>query len=138
MTPSSRVRLLASMPAVRSHWWPRSAAAIKGLGPLVFHAAAKDATLCPGADIRGVLDTSFTRVPTDVGGKVPTGYGFWCNVWPENPAWKFVAVGLGNDVPFWTEFLRALAEIDPDVAVNIEHEDAAYGPVPATSPPAPT
>ncbi|WP_234382952.1 hypothetical protein [Streptomyces dysideae] len=93
-------------------------AAIKWLGPLVFHAAAKDATLCPGADIRGVLDTSFTRVPT--------GYGFWCNAWPENPAWKFVAVGLGNDVPFWTGFLRALAESDPAMAVNIEHEDAAY------------
>ena len=24
---------------------------------------------------------------------------------------------------YWTEFLRALAEIDPDMAVNIEHED---------------
>lgn len=33
---------------------------------------------------------------------------------------------FGNDVPFWTEFLRGLAEIDPDIAVNIEHEDAAY------------
>ncbi|MEU1572379.1 TIM barrel protein [Streptomyces collinus] len=46
-------------------------ASIKWLGPLVFHAAAKDATLCPGADIRGVLDTSFTRVPADADGKVP-------------------------------------------------------------------
>ncbi|MEU8859901.1 sugar phosphate isomerase/epimerase family protein [Streptomyces umbrinus] len=101
-------------------------ASIKWLGPLVFHAAAKDATLCAGADIRGVLDTSFTRVPADAPDKVPTGYGFWCNAWPENPAWKFVAVGNGNDVPYWTEFLRALAEIDPDMAVNIEHEDAAY------------
>ncbi|GHE03210.1 hypothetical protein GCM10010339_29670 [Streptomyces alanosinicus] len=36
-------------------------------------------------------------------GKVPAGYGFWCNAWPENPAWKFAAVGLGNDVPCWTE-----------------------------------
>jgi sugar phosphate isomerase/epimerase len=51
-------------------------ASIKWLGPLVFHAAAKDATLCPGADSRGVLDTSFTRVPADTPGKVPTGYGF--------------------------------------------------------------
>jgi len=30
-------------------------------------------------------------------------------------------------VEYWTEFLRALAEIDPDMAVNIEHEDADYG-----------
>ena len=27
---------------------------------------------------------------------------------------------------YWTEFLRALAEVDPDMAVNIEHEDADY------------
>ena len=43
-----------------------------------------------------------------------------------NPAWRFVAVGIGHDVPYWTEFLRALAEIDPGMAVNIEHEDASY------------
>ena len=60
-------------------------------------------------------------------GKVPTGYGFWCNAWPENPGWRFVAVGIGHDVEYWTEFLRALAEVDPDMAVNIEHEDADYG-----------
>ncbi|WP_234357106.1 hypothetical protein [Streptomyces sp. NBRC 110028] len=87
---------------------------------------AKDATLCPGADIRGVLDSSFTRVPADAPGKVPTGCGFWRNAWPENPAWKSVAVGLGHDTAYWTEFLCALAEADPDMAVNIEHEDAAY------------
>jgi sugar phosphate isomerase/epimerase len=78
-------------------------------------------------DIRGVLDTSFERVPADAAGKVPTGYGFWCNSWPTNPGWKFVAVGVGHDVEYWTEFLRALAEVDPDMAVNIEHEDADYG-----------
>jgi sugar phosphate isomerase/epimerase len=27
---------------------------------------------------------------------------------------------------FWTGFLSALADIDPDMAVNIEHEDASY------------
>ncbi len=99
---------------------------IRYLGPLVFHAAAKDAMITPGVDIRGVLDTSFTRVPADAEGKVPTGYGFWCASWPQNPAWKFVAVGVGHDVGYWTEFLRALAEVDPDMAVNIEHEDGDY------------
>jgi sugar phosphate isomerase/epimerase len=34
-----------------------------------------------------------------------------------------VAVGRGHDVDFWTGFLRALRDIDPDMAVNIEHED---------------
>jgi sugar phosphate isomerase/epimerase len=101
-------------------------ACIRWLGPLVFHAAAKDAMITPGIDIRGVLDTSFERVPPDAPDKVPTGYGYWCNAWPANPAWRFVAVGAGHDVPYWTEFLRALAEVDPDMAVNIEHEDASY------------
>ncbi len=101
-------------------------ACIRHLGPLVFHAAAKDATLCPGIDVRGVLDTSFERVPADAPGKLPTGIGYWVNSWPSNPAWKFVAVGIGHDTAYWTEFLAALAEIDPNMAVNIEHEDAAY------------
>jgi sugar phosphate isomerase/epimerase len=101
-------------------------ACIRWLGPLVFHAAAKDAMITSGVAIRGVLDTSFERVPADADGKVPTGYGFWCNAWPQDPAWRFVAVGIGHDVPYWTGFLSALAEIDPDMAVNIEHEDASY------------
>jgi sugar phosphate isomerase/epimerase len=101
-------------------------ACIRDLGPLVFHAAAKDAAITPGVGIRGVLDTSFQRVPADAPDKVPTGYGSWCTAWPADPAWRFVAVGVGHDVDYWTEFLRALAEVDPDMAVNIEHEDAAY------------
>jgi sugar phosphate isomerase/epimerase len=101
-------------------------ACTKWLGPLVFHSAAKDAMITPGVDIRGVLDTSFEKIPADAEGKVPTGYGFWVAKWPDNPGWRFVAVGVGHDVDYWTEFLRALAEIDPDMAVNIEHEDADY------------
>ena len=104
-------------------------ASIRWLGPLVFHAAAKDAMITPGVDIRGVLDTSFERVPADAPDKVPTGIGFWCNAWPANPAWRFVAVGIGHDVAYWTEFLTALADLDPDIAVNIEHEDADYSRV---------
>jgi sugar phosphate isomerase/epimerase len=101
-------------------------ACIRWLGPLVFHAAAKDAMITPGVDIRGVLDTSFERVRADAEGKVPTGIGFWCNAWPADPAWRFVAVGVGHDVDYWTGFLRALAEVNPDMAVNIEHEDASF------------
>jgi sugar phosphate isomerase/epimerase len=32
-------------------------------------------------------------------------------------------VGRGHDVAFWGAFLRALHKIDPEMAVNIEHED---------------
>lgn len=105
------------------------AACIRHLGPLVFHAAAKDAALCPGVDVRGVLDSSFARVPADAPEKVPTGIGYWCGAWPSDPAWKFVAVGVGHDTAYWTRFLAALAEVDPDMPVNIEHEDADYSRV---------
>jgi sugar phosphate isomerase/epimerase len=37
------------------------AACIRYLGPLVFHAAAKDAMITPGVDIRGVLDTALSE-----------------------------------------------------------------------------
>src|SRR3712207_9033677 len=70
-------------------------ACIRDLGPLVFHAAAKDAAITPGVDIRGVLDTSFERVPADAPDKVPTGYGYWCNAWPANPAWRLFGAGGG-------------------------------------------
>ena len=38
-----------------------------------------------------------------------------------------MALGKGHDVAFWTEFLRALQEVDPDMLVNIEHEDTELG-----------
>ena len=43
--------------------------------------------------------------------------------WPSSPSWDFVAVGRGHDTAYWTEFLRALQKVDPDMPVNIEHED---------------
>jgi sugar phosphate isomerase/epimerase len=30
-------------------------------------------------------------------------------------------------VAYWTEFLRALHDVDPDMLVNIEHEDVELG-----------
>jgi sugar phosphate isomerase/epimerase len=38
-----------------------------------------------------------------------------------------VAVGRGHDVAWWSDFLQALERIDPDMAVNIEHEDQELG-----------
>lgn len=102
---------------------------VRYLGRHVRHVHAKDTRIFPGAAIRGVLDTTFTRVPEDAPGKVPTGYGHWCNDWPADPAWRFVALGEGHDVDYWARFLRACADVDPDMFVNIEHEDAAYGQV---------
>ncbi len=98
-------------------------AAVTRLGRLVYHAAAKDTRIndenCRTA---GVLDDRFRPVPT---GQPVTGLGgrFVVNRWPQEPSWEFVAVGRGHDAGYWSRFLAALAAVDPDMAVNIEHED---------------
>ena len=30
---------------------------------------------------------------------------------------------------YWTEFIRALYEVDPDMCLNIEHEDTELGQI---------
>lgn len=104
-------------------------ASIERLGGHVRHVHAKDTRIFPGAAVKGVLDTSFTRVPDAADGRVPTGIGHWCNAWPADPAWRFVALGNGHDVAYWTRFLRAVAAVDPDMSVMIEHEDGGYGQI---------
>lgn len=47
------------------------------------------------------------------------------NQW--QPPWKFI--GVGHDTDYWADFLAALSEVDGDMAVNIEHEDADYSQV---------
>jgi len=101
-------------------------AAIDYLGDLVFHAAAKDTRINAACAVYGVLDDRFTRIPRS---ENPTGLGgrHTVNRWPQDSSWDFVAVGRGHDVEFWSRFLSALGRIDPDMAVNIEHEDAELG-----------
>ena len=105
-------------------------ACVRHLGDLVFHAAAKDTRINPGnAGVCGVLDDRFTRTPADAG-PLNLGGENTLNQWPSSPAWEFVAVGRGHAVAdFWVPFLRALHAVDPDMAVNIEHEDQAFGQV---------
>lgn len=102
---------------------------IERLGAHITHVHAKDAAVLPGAAVRGVLDTAFDPVPEDPAQRTPTGIGHYCSTWPEDPAWRFVALGEGHDVDYWTRFLTALAAVNPDLSVNIEHEDAAFGKV---------
>ena len=40
-----------------------------------------------------------------------------------------MAFGLGHDTKYWAEFLQVISAADPDMNINIEHEDAAYGNV---------
>lgn len=102
---------------------------IERLGAHITHVHAKDTSVLPGAAVRGVLDTAFDPVPEDPAQRTPTGIGHYCSTWPEDPAWRFVALGEGHDVDYWTRFLAALAAVNPDLNVNIEHEDAAFGQV---------
>jgi sugar phosphate isomerase/epimerase len=101
-------------------------AAVEHLGDLVFHAAAKDTRINDVCAVNGVLDDRFTRVTTD---PVSLGGRYTLNQWPAGSSWDFVAVGRGHDLHFWTKFLRALNKIDPDMAVNIEHEDVELGTI---------
>lgn len=103
-------------------------AAIEDLGDLVFFAAAKDTLIHETAAVNGVLDDRFEWIPAE---EKPLGLGgrFTVTRWPAVPGWSFVAVGRGHDVDFWARFLAALQEHTPVRAVNIEHEDAAFGQV---------
>jgi sugar phosphate isomerase/epimerase len=97
--------------------------AIADLGELVFNAAAKDTRINAAAKVNGVIDDSFYRVAEGEPGYLPLGGGTTLSGWPKTSSWDFVAVGRGHDTAYWTEFLRALHKIDPDMPVNIEHED---------------
>ncbi|MGO4858243.1 sugar phosphate isomerase/epimerase family protein [Arthrobacter sp. 2MCAF14] len=102
-------------------------AVVRELGPLVFQAAAKDVRVnTENAALYGVLDNSFRRLSPDES-RTNLGGDEWANEWPKNSAWDFVALGRGHDTAYWTEFLRALHEADPNMLVNIEHEDTSLG-----------
>lgn len=102
-------------------------AAVNSLGDLVFNAAAKDTRINEAARVNGVLDDRFGRVGPDEPGALVLGGRYTLSRWPENASWDFVAVGRGHDVTWWSAFLAALAKVDPDMAVNIEHEDQELG-----------
>ena len=96
------------------------------LGEVVVHAAAKDVRVNDHAAINGVLDNSFRRLDT-LEHRVNLGGDEWANEWPKESAWDFVAVGKGHDSDYWALFLSALNRIDPNMMVNIEHEDTSLG-----------
>ncbi|BCW50952.1 sugar phosphate isomerase/epimerase [Arthrobacter sp. StoSoilB13] len=102
-------------------------AVVRELGPLVLQAAAKDVRVnTENAALYGVLDNSFRRLSPDEP-RTNLGGDEWANEWPKNSAWDFVALGRGHDTAFWTGFLRVLYEVDPNMLVNIEHEDVSLG-----------
>lgn len=103
-------------------------AAVEHLGELVLHAAAKDVRINPSARVHGVLDDRYRRLAPEED-RVNLGGDHWLNDRPADAAWHFVAVGRGHDAAYWARFLDALAAVDPEMAVNIEHEDVELGRV---------
>ncbi len=102
-------------------------AVVRELGKLVFHAAAKDIRINPeNVVLNGVLDNSFRKLsPSEP--RTNLGGDEWANEWPKNSTWDFVAVGKGHPAEYWADFLTALHEVDPNMWVNIEHEDTSLG-----------
>jgi sugar phosphate isomerase/epimerase len=101
-------------------------AVVQDLGPLTFHAAAKDVKVNPAAAVYGVLDNRFRRLRPEEP-RTNLGGDEWANEWPTDAAWDFVALGRGHDAVYWSTWLSALYAVDPQMWVNIEHEDVSLG-----------
>jgi sugar phosphate isomerase/epimerase len=97
--------------------------ATKSLGSLIYNAAAKDTRINELSKVNGNLDDDFSPVADDDPTRLSLGGPHYLPAWPKASSWDFVAVGRGHDLDWWTGFLVALKAIDPDMAVNIEHED---------------
>lgn len=96
------------------------------LGSHVVQAALKDVRINPHVAIEGVLDNRFRRRDSTEE-RTHLGGDEWVNEWPVNSSWDFVALGKGHPVEYWARFLEALYECDPEMNVNIEHEDVDLG-----------
>jgi sugar phosphate isomerase/epimerase len=97
--------------------------AVRSLGGLVYNAAAKDTRVNPLSKVNGNLDDDFSWVAKDDPRWLSLGGDHSLSGWPARSSWDFVAVGRGHDLGWWAGFLRALRDVDPGMAVNIEHED---------------
>ena len=81
-------------------------AAIRALGPAIFHFHAKDSALDRhNVRVNGVLDAKSYSAIAD-------------------RAWLFRTVGWGHDALVWREIMSALRVAGYDHVVSIEHEDA--------------
>jgi sugar phosphate isomerase/epimerase len=85
-------------------------AAIRALGPAIYHVHAKDTALHPVNAARdGVMET------------IP-------NTRIDERAWNYVTLGYGRDEAWWKRFCMTLAMAGYDDVLSIEHEDELMSP----------
>lgn len=85
-------------------------AAMRALGPAIYHVHAKDTLIdAANAGRDGVLDT------------VPSGHF-------SERAWNYVTLGDGHDEAWWRGFCSTLAALGYDDVLSIEHEDVRRSP----------
>lgn len=85
-------------------------AAIRALGPAIYHVHAKDTAIDPviaGRD--GVMETT-------------------PNARINERAWNYVTLGYGRDESWWNRFCMTLAMAGYDDVLSIEHEDVLMSP----------
>ena len=81
-------------------------AAVRALGPAVFHVHAKDTKIdLLNAEVNGMLDTK------------PYSQEI-------KRSWLFRSVGYGHDYGFWKDFVSNLRLVGYDYVLSIEHEDS--------------
>jgi len=86
-------------------------AAIRALGPAIYHVHAKDTYVDPTvAGINGRLETK----PSDA---------------PQIRAWNYVTLGYGHGEEWWRQFCAALKMVGYNDVLSIEHEDMAMSPL---------
>ena len=86
-------------------------AAIRALGPAIYHVHAKDTRIEPGAaGLNGIIDT----IPAD-------RY--------RERAWNYITLGYGHGEEWWRTFCAALAAAGYDDVLSIEHEDFMMAPL---------
>lgn len=85
-------------------------AAVRALGPAIFHVHAKDTKIDQyNTSVNGVLDTK------------PYSQEI-------KRSWIFRAVGYGHDYAFWKDFVSNLRLVGYDHVLSIEHEDSLMSP----------
>lgn len=85
-------------------------AAVRALGPAIFHVHAKDTKIdAINNSVNGVLDTK------------PYGQEI-------KRSWIFRSVGYGHDHAWWKDFISNLRLVGYDYVLSIEHEDSLMAP----------